>query len=323
MTTVAMTRAAIVSVAGAVVGVAVGLQDHGGGDVDQQLHEHTIEHMRAGVGYYDAMRLALVEKAGHPPANVWTVRPPLPFELWQLVPTTTLRLVVGGVFFALLLGIALIARDGQPNDSWLPAAAVALAIPSIVNWSSFLYLHTELWTVPLALFGVAMLRRRPMLAAALLGTAIACREMWIPLFVLAALWGVRAGKQAVWPWLVAGGLGALALGLHVVWSQRILDPSGTDAAYLFTWDAFPRVLTPGTSAFAVVVGLTCIVVGGGEAIASRRAGAAAWVTTWFAALTIPLTFWSGRVYWQILWAPFIIAFVPAGALHLWRRLHPA
>jgi hypothetical protein len=277
-------------------------------DVDQAVYRDTLVQMRAGDGYYDAHRDALIAKEGAPPRSVRAIRPPTLFLALRWFPESSWRYLVGLAYLAILLAAW---RLGEPYGRYGGVIAVVLAGLWVVTASSFLHLHAELWGAPLFLWGALEVRRgRDARAAGLVATATIVRE----LFGLGLLIGLVLRKQRA-PW-IAATLAVIALGVvHVLLAQDVLSPAGTQAALgnePYTPSLVLTILSPGDNLGSWIVGIPMLVAGIAGLMRARRSDPAAAILLPFCAVMIPAAVVATRAYWSLTWGPAIAAFVING-----------
>lgn len=301
-----------VAIAIAVVAVLVGVRTgYDELDVDEAVYRDTLRSMRAGDGYYDAHRDALMAKEGAAPSNVRAVRPPTLFLVLRWFPESSWRFIVGIIYFAILLGAH---RLGEPYGRYGGVAAVVLAGLWVLAAAPFLFLHAEVWGVPFLLWGAVSMRQgREARAIGLLVVATAVRE----LFGLALLIGLFVGdRRRLW---LAGIAVIIALGLlHVVLADAIISPTGREAALgneRLTWTRALTILSPGEGAFSWMAGSLMLLLGLAGLWRARGDGAAALLLP-FAIVMIPAALVATRTYWSLTWGPGLSAFATAGFAHL-------
>ena len=281
-------------------------------DVDERAFHDTLVSMHHGEGPYAALRDALITKEGAAPSNVRAYRLPTLAWLQALVPVGSLRWLVA-IPFATMLWAAW--RIGRPHGPWGGTASVALVGFWIVGASPLLYLHHEIWAAPLLLAGLAVVDRRPRLAAVLLGGAVAIRELFAATFVA----GLALHRRSRTWWAVTGVLAAGGIA-HVIVASRYLDPDGVQPA--LAWDGFQLgSIGPAGSIAGAVLG----VVGGGlgllgAAALARRGSKAGRIAVVHGVLAMVATIAVGRTYWGYSWGPALACFAPAGWAALRGRL---
>lgn len=279
-------------------------------DVDEAVYRQTIRSMKDGAGYYRAMSDALVVKEGVPPSEARAIRPPTLFLFLRWIPEPAWRYVVGLVYAAvLLLAWGLGARAGL----WAGVAAVVLAGLWVLGASSFLFLHGELWGVPLCMGGALAFRaRREGTAAMLFAGATAVRELFALALLLGALLGSR---RRVWLVAVAGV--ALLGFAHVLAARGVLDPMGTQAAFGNEPRTIRHILTylsPGDRPFGWVVGVGTLCLGSIGARRARESDPAARLSFWFALTMAGAALLATRAYWSVTYGPLLASFAPLAFL---------
>ena len=285
-------------------------------DLDQAVYQRTLAGMQSGQGYYDATKVALAEKEGAAPSQLRSVRPPTLYLLLRPFPASSWRVLAVGVYLAVLLLAWRIARDATP---WAGPLVVVLAGAYMRAAAPYLYLHAELWGLPLALGGLLAIRRsRWVLAAALLVAAVLVRELYLVYLIGAVVWVPRRRAFA------AGVIVVAAAGVvHAVLASRILDPNGREAAFgnETGWRHALEALGPGGGALGGAIGVAVMVVGIGVLVVlcrrSEDRAEARVALTAVTALAIAATT-VGRVYWGLTFAPvaacyaaMVVAWFPA------------
>lgn len=284
-------------------------------DVDEVVFQRALTSMSHGVGYYPAMRAALVKKEGLPPSQIRSIRPPTEFLLLYRVPRPAWRWVVGLVFFSTLLLAWRLARSLSPNGGPI---AVVLMGAWIVAASPYVYLHGELWGLPLLMAGVLALRKsRWAQAAAFLLAASLIRET----FVLAFLAGFLVTKDRRWWWPALATLSVLG-GLHAWLASQILAKHGMETPFGasgLSWHYILSAISPGDQPIGWTVG----VLGGGLGLYGLwcRCGEdrGARVVLAFAAAMYPASILIGRSYWGLAFAPAVVVFAPVAGARLFDR----
>ncbi len=297
--------AVLLAVAATLIGAATGYRT---ADVDEVVFHRTTVAMADGRGYYPAMRDALVQKEGVPPSQIRSVRPPTLYLLLSRFPSATWRYLVGAVYLAVLL---LAWRLGRPLHPHGGPVAVVLAGFWVLGAAPLLFLHTELWGLPLLMAGALAFRQgRWALAACDLAAAAVLRELYVVPLVLGLVIAARRG-----PWCVAVGVVA-ALGLlHAGLAADILSPHGREAR-LGASDGLSvqyalNALSPSDRPVGWVVGMVGGVLG---VLGLRRRwddDHAARLLLLSAAVMVPLTVFLGRNYWGLTFGPAVACFSAA------------
>lgn len=304
----ALVAVAVVAVAALVSGLRTGWSQT---DVDERVYLATLHEMRAGASYYDAMRDALVVKEGGPPDSVRAIRPPTMFLLLRPFPMGAWRWVAAAVSAVSLL---LLWRLGRPYGPYGGTVAVVAGGLWLVGAAPLLFLHAEMWGLPLALGGLLLLRRgRALAGAAALVGAVAFRELYV-VFLLAAVVVARPRRALV------GGVVAVAglVAVHAALADRVLASGGHQVALgneAHDLSFVLHLLSPGDTAAGGVLGAAVLVA---AAVGLRRV----WTSDTAARIVAPSTivllvaaFVTTRTYWVLTCAPPAAAFVPAA----WRR----
>lgn len=209
--------------------------------VDHVINRQTVDAMRSGEGYYEAMDDALREHVG-PASSVRAFRMPTAFLVWRWLPGAHARWLV---YVAMVLvvcaclvsattapwivpGVALhLLRFGRPHDA--------------AGWIDQ-YLLVELWTLP-AIAGafLAWRRGRPALAAVLAVVATAVREL-AALLVVGLVIGAVFRSSRRRPAVVAVAAVVVLVVAHAVFAGPQLADRGTEAPLLGT-GGLDRVFT--------------------------------------------------------------------------------
>jgi hypothetical protein len=287
-------------------------------DVDEVVYHDTVVAMAHGQGYYPAMRDALVRKEGAPPSQIRSVRPPTLYLVLARFPAASWRYLVGGVYLAILLCAWRLGRPLHPSGG--PVAVVLVGF-WVLGAAPLLFLHTELWGLPLLMGGALAFRQgRWALAAAAVAGAAVLREIYVvPLLIGLAL----APRRRAW-WVAVGIVAALGL-LHATLAGNILAAHGREAKFGAS-GLSPRyilsALSPSDRPLGWLIGLVGGILG---AAAMRRRWAsdpAARLLLVFALVLAPLTVFIGREYWGLAFGPAVACFAPA-ALVGWDRARNA
>jgi hypothetical protein len=271
-------------------------------DVDERVYRDALVSMRAGDGPYEAMREALVRKEGAAPSNPRAYRTPTLAYLQAALPFDALRWFVA-VPFGVMLWAAW--RIGRPHGSWGGPISVGLVGFWIIGASPLLYLHHEVWGAALLLAGLAVVDRRPRLAAVLLGAATAVRELFASAFAV----GLYLHRRSRTWWAVAGVLAVGAV-VHLTVASRYLDPDGYQPP--LAWDGLQlNSIAPSGSVPAIAIGF----VGGslglaGAAILARRGSDSGRIALVHAVLGLLVSVTVGREYWGLAWGPAIACYAP-------------
>lgn len=296
----------VAAVAIAVVGITVSTQERNVVDVDQILFERTLRSMRAGEGYYPAMRDAVAAKEGAPPSEVRAIRPPTEFLLLRWIPEGGWRAAAGLVA---AVSLCLCAALGLGSGRYGPLIAVAGAGLWIIAAMPHLFLHAELWGLPLFLGGLLALKaEKTWYAVALLASAVVVRELYVIAFVVAAMTS-RMKK----PWVVGAlALGALAA-VHVALATGVLVETGHQVALgnePRTLQFILNVFSPGDRPLAWVLGIPVAIAGAVGASRIARTDQAAKVVLITSVVLATAAILATRTYWSLAYAPALFCFVP-------------
>lgn len=277
-----------------------------GGDarVDHDAFLRTIQRMRAGQGYYAAMRDVFLRE-GTRLGSARAYRTPTIFLLWQRIPASllyvTFLVVVVGLTSALLVFCTRRPALVIPVTCYLLLAG---RTPGGMHGVVESWMLVEEWTVPLiAGCLLACRHKRWWLAAVLAGVAAVSRELMFPL-LLAGLLAAQVRGLPRKPWIVAtvgsGGLFAL----HTFVAGKYVLAHGNEAALMGT-GRFPASILgitawclPGHLAAGAVLWALAVVH-------ACRVRAAVWPVA--VVLGLPLVgVLVNRPYWGLLMIPFAI-----------------
>lgn len=295
-------------------------------DIDQVVYEDTLHRMQDGQGYYEATRASLIEKDGLPPTQVRSYRTPIVLGLLRYIPEQSWR-YVAGLFFAATIGLC--AALAHPFGRHAASVAAVLVGFWTIGYAPLLYLHAEIWALPLALGALLLVRRAaPRVspaALALLTTATLIRELFGLLLLLVVVQGLVSRKGLItkrlfswpelWPRLaaVAALLGGMALHaaaaapyLAEVGYEPPFGNEGMKPAYLAS------AIGPGTPPLGLLIGLLGIAFGTIGFIRLRHTDPVARAVGIHSLVLLVLTLTIGRVYWSYVSGPLFAAFVPAG-----------
>ena len=283
-------------------------------DVDEVVYRNTLVAMQEGEGYYSAKRAALIQKEGAPPSQIRSVRPPALYLALARFPESSWRYLVGGVYLAILL---LAWRLARPHHAYGGPLAVLLAGMFVLGAAEVLFLHAELWGLPLFLAGCLAMRNHSWALAAL---AVAAAALLREIYVLPLLLGAVVAPRRR-PWLVAVvAVGAAHL-VHAGMAQEILDANGKEAAFGKS-GLGPAYILSALSPSDRLLGWLFGVAGGVLGAFGLRAmwdrDPAARLILPFAAVMVPLTIMLGREYWGLAFCPAVACFAPAGLAALLR-----
>lgn len=301
---IALVAAVALAVLATLLGVRTGYQTL---DVDEVVYRDTLVAMRGGEGYYPAMRAALVRKEGAPPSQLRSIRPPTLYLALSRLPPSTWRYAVGAVYLAVLV---LAWALGRPLHPYGGLVAVVLVGMWVLGAARLLFLHTELWGLPLLLAGaLAMRHRRWAAAAALVAAAAVLREI----YVLPLLGGLAvAPRRRAW---VAAVAAVAVLGVvHAHLAGQVLSAHGREAPFGKSGLGLHYILSalsPGDRPVAWLVGILGDAAGYWALARRWPADGAARLVLPFAAVMAVLTVFVGREYWGLAFGPAVACFAPA------------
>jgi hypothetical protein len=307
-----------------VVGVRTGWKPI---DADELVYRRTLEAMRHGANFYHAQRDALILKEHRPPTSVRAIRPPTVYLFLRMFPEAAWRWLVGLVYLADLL---LVWRLARRYGAVAGIGAIALSAVWLFGYTSYLFLHAEVWGLPFFLGGALALRsRRVWTAVSLLLVAACVRELYgIGLFIglaLAALPLTRALPRSprevirrVAPWLAGLCTATILYGVHALLSATVLSAHGYNARFgneQRTLAFLLRLVAPFVTRGGEAFGLLAAVLGVVGAIRVARRDPAAVVCGAGGVFLLVASVWATRVYWSACWALPLAAFatVPFGA----------
>jgi len=277
--------------------------------VDEAINRVTVEHMRHGANYYDAMDDSLRRYNG-PAGSVRAYRLPTPFLLWRALGSV--RAI--WLFYVLLVAISAFvlvrltsAPLSVPLIAWYMLHA---ARPHDAGGFIDQYLIVELWVVPfVAAALLATVRRNWATAAGLAVVATSFREL-AGLLLLAGLAAALLFRRSSAPWLAAIALSVAAFLVHSALVHPHLVRHGTEIALLGTGGP-RRVLTmmgvglPHGTVVGPVLWLFAI----GRLSTDRELA-----VRFGPYLALPLVgFAVGRDYWGFLVVPFALLWAVEGA----------
>ncbi|MDQ1401866.1 MAG: hypothetical protein QOG03_182 [Actinomycetota bacterium] len=228
-------RAVVMAMALVVVVCAVYLRAPGRGQeqfVDEVVNRQTVDRMRAGEGYYRAMRDSLQANTSLPDSPR-AFREPTMFVVWRLLPSAESRWVAF-VLLALAAGVLTAATASTP----LAGPAVALYLLHAARprdgglWIDQNFL-TELWSGALVVIALSAWRRGLARITVIMSmVAVAVRELAFPLLIGGLLASRVRRRRAVW--LVAIMATIAGTGLHFVLAAQQTSSSGSQAMLLGT-----------------------------------------------------------------------------------------
>jgi hypothetical protein len=199
--------------------------------------------MRAGEGYYAAMRQAFLDidvTIGHARGY----RLPTPFWFWELFPAD---LLYGVFLLVVVVGSLVLLTRITTTVAALPWVTLVLlyagrstGFADEANWEAWMLV--ELWVVPLILGTVVAWRsRRDGWAAALAAAATLCRET-AAVLLIGGLIAAVVDRRPWRPWAVSSVATGLAYLAHVAVASGYADPPGTFAQLFGTGDGIDTVL---------------------------------------------------------------------------------
>jgi hypothetical protein len=307
-------------------------------DADEIVYRDTLLFMRHGMGVYPAQRAALILKEHRPPTSVRAIRPPTLFLALRWFPPGSWRWLVGLVYLADLL---LVWRLARFHGRAAGLVAVALGGLWVLGFAPYLFLHAEVWGLPLFLAGLLAMRRRRTWAAVGLFLAATCvRELYVvgllgglavaalpalavapvPALAVAGLAAPAARPSTprllirVRPWLAGLAAAAALFAVHSLLASQVLSSHGYNARFgneRRTLAFLLRLVAPISSGAGELFGLVVIVLGVVGAVRIARRDVAAVVGVAGGVALLAASVWATRVYWSACWALPLCAFAPA------------
>jgi hypothetical protein len=280
-------------------------------DVDEIVYIDTLRAMQDDVGYYPAMRDALVAKEGEPPTQVRSFRTPVVFWTLSSVPESLWRLLAGLVFAA---SIAFGAHLAKPFGPYAPPIAAAGIGLMAISYSQHLYLHAEVWALPWILAGLIALRQKGAAAPWLMAFGLAVRELFALLFLFSIVksWAVSKDQRR---WWIAAGASVSAFGAyHAYRASGFVEGTGYEASFgneKMNLNFLLSAVSPGDSPFGWMIGLLLLVAGTKGLLNVRKIDPIAPVVAGHLLLMVPLTLVLGRVYWGFTFVPLLAIYAPA------------
>lgn len=196
--------------------------------VDHVLFTHTVDQMRDGSGYYQAMEDTLLVVYGPERAELTETvrgfRPPTTFLFWRLLPDDE-AIWIAFAITAVSSGF-LAAHLGDQPLTGVAVTGYLLAF-GLLNrtgtWTAQ-FTTTELWAVP-AMIGAALAitRKRWWLAAALALLATTIRETAATLLIVGSALALT-GRVPRKPWLSATVAASVLYGIHAGLASRFIEP---------------------------------------------------------------------------------------------------
>jgi hypothetical protein len=316
---VALAMVGVLAVAVTISGVHTGWRLM---DADELVYRRTLLAMQHGQGFYQAQRAALILKEHRPPTSVRAIRPPTLYLVLRWLPEASWRWIVGFVYLA---DLSLAWRLARRYGAFAGAVAVSIAAIWLFGFTGYLFLHAEVWGLPLFLAGALALRSRRVWTAVVLFLAAACmRELYLTgllaglALAVASGWRVRPLAPRAWlgrvgPWLAGMFLAAMLYAVHSAFAETVLSAHGYNARFgneHRTTAFLLRLMAPIVSSGGETFGIAVTVIGLiGVARVARRDPAAV-VCGVSGAFLLAASVWATRVYWNACWAIPLAAFAP-------------
>jgi hypothetical protein len=291
-------------VAGAVSGALTllyGLTVSKGGQaqIDHDAYLATLERMRHGAGYYQAMRTTYWVDVGVRLGGPRSYRTPYIFELWRFVPPGLLYLT-----FLLVVVVGTSVLLATATDHPFAAVPVTLFLlvagrtPGGSDGGTENWMLVELWVLPLlALSYLGWRRDRPWLSALAAAAAALVRELAFPVLIFGLIVDRKHRRQ----WAVATAVAVAGLALHVLMAMRVGSGHGTESKLLGSGHPPATVLGMLMFAFPPALGVIVWVVGIGRVARDRL------IAPVVVLLGLPLLgLVVDRPYWGILATPFVL-----------------
>lgn len=295
----------------AIIAIAVGFAVRAPAEPDLEMIDHalftrTVDEMRGGLGYYEAMESALGVVYGPERAELTETvrgfRPPPTFLLWRLLPSDA---AMWGVFVAttILAGVVASRLAHIPLTGVLVTVyLLSLGMLDVGGVWTAQFATTELWAVP-AMLGAALAatKERWWLAAGLGLLAFAIRETAAPLLLVGAVLAL-AGRVPKKPWLGALAVAVGLYALHMSLAAPFIDPGVAEA--LPSRGEFPgsvlRIVGLGLPAGAIVGSFLWLLAV--RRVLRMRNGLLLSAYLWLPAIGLLLE----RHYWGIMVVPFTL-----------------
>ena len=281
---------------------------------DVELNTRTIERIRAGEPYYDAVGDEL-RRGDYPTKPVLNWRTPLFYRVvaalsieraGTLVTCLSIAAIVLGVFARGWLGAAMTMGAVLPALFMRPAAVVLPEVMCGVLLTVSLGLYFQAWWVAAALTGLL---------------ALFIRELAFPYAIACACIAIRARRRnESLAWLAGGALYAVYYALHAYAAVHHMRPDDTVRAHSYlSWQGYTFVLStirvngwllllpPAVAAFAPVAGLAGVAA---PTIMTQLAFAVLVYTVTFFVAGQPFDFYWGFVTTGV-WA-YAFTYTPEG-----------
>ena len=284
--------------------------------VDHHGATETLRRMRAGQGFYDALRDTYWFDSGIRLGGPRSFRTPFLFEVLALFPAQWLLPLF---VLVVVVGTCVLLADASAH----PYAALPVALFLLVAGRWFgagrmeTWMFVELWAVPpLALSYWGWSKRRPWVGGPAAAAATLVRELALPVVCFGLVLARVRGRN--WrPWAVALIVAVLGLTLHLVLALQAGSPNGTEAPLLGSGDP-PRTVVDVMSCglplgYGLVLWSLAIIH-----LVRRRL-----VTPVTPLIALPLLgLFVDRGYWGNLIAPFIVLWVGELVGDVWAERHP-
>jgi hypothetical protein len=196
--------------------------------IDHALFTKTVDEMRAGAGYYEAMERSFAVVYGPDRAELTETvrgfRPPTTFLFWMLLPDDrAIWLVYVGV--AAISGV-LASRIARHPLIGTVVTAYLLAVGMLnVNglWTAQ-FTATELWAIPFMLGAVLAVMRERWWLAAMLGLAATSVRETAATLVLAGAGLATLGRLPRKPWFIAVLTATVLYFVHASLAAPFIEP---------------------------------------------------------------------------------------------------
>jgi hypothetical protein len=262
---------------------------------DLVAYRNTVEDMRSGSSYYDAMNSGMVSAGVGPVSELRAFREPAAFLLWRYTSYSWPETLAAVVLIGVLIGFTSFPAAGLVAVVWL---CLVLHPRGIDQWG-----YVETWALPFMIGAVLAIRRdRWTLAACLVLAACLIRELAFPMLIGGLIAAFVYRKPSA-PWLAAGGAFLAFLGWHSAKVHPFLVEHGKQAALTGQGGAWAMVQMAGPLTYGLAFVVVALVVW-------RQRLSAAW---WLAAPVLVLIPLAGlityRPYWGIVVLPVALALV--------------
>ena len=271
--------------------------------VDHHGATETLRRMRAGQGFYDALRDTYWFDSGIRLGGPRSFRTPFLFEVLQLFPAHWLLPLF---VLAVVVGTCVLLADASAHPyAALPVALFLLIAGRRIGAGRMeTWMFVELWAVPpLALSYWGWSTRRPWAGGPGAAAAALVRELALPVVCFGLVLARVRGRN--WrPWAMALAVAVLGLTLHLVLALQAGSANGTEAPLLGSGDPPRTVVEVMACGLPLGYGLVLWSLALIHLVRRRL------VTPVAPLIALPLLgLFVDRGYWGNLIAPFIVLWV--------------